>query len=65
MFPSALAALHEPASHTYYDRCRARGKTHAQSLLRPVRHRIGVPLAMFRDGTFYEPRNSRTARRRT
>lgn len=30
MFLSAFAALHDPASRTYYDRCRARGRTHAQ-----------------------------------
>jgi hypothetical protein len=34
MFLSAFAALHGPASRTYYDRCRARGKTHIQALLR-------------------------------
>lgn len=28
MFLSAFAALHDPASSTYYDKCRARGKTH-------------------------------------
>ncbi|GHH75266.1 insertion element IS110 uncharacterized 43.6 kDa protein [Streptomyces sulfonofaciens] len=40
MFLSAFAALHDPASRTYYDRCRARGKTHTQALLRLARHRI-------------------------
>lgn len=33
MFLSAFAALHDPASRTYYDRCRARGKTPTQALL--------------------------------
>lgn len=56
MFLSAFAALHDPASRTYYDRCRARGKTHTQALLRLARHRISVLFAMLRDGTFYEPR---------
>ncbi|PJE97220.1 IS110 family transposase [Streptomyces carminius] len=58
MFLSAFAALHDPASRTYYDRCRARGKTHTQALLRLARHRISVLFAMLRDGTFYEPRTS-------
>lgn len=43
------------ASRTYYDKYRARGKTHPQALLRLARHRISVLFAMLRDGTFYEP----------
>ncbi|WP_344323101.1 IS110 family transposase [Streptomyces macrosporus] len=61
MFLSAFATLHDPASRTYYDRCRARGKTHTQALLRLARHRISVLFAMLRDGTFYEPRPPRLA----
>ncbi|WP_274918800.1 IS110 family transposase [Streptomyces sp. WZ-12] len=61
MFLSAFAALHDPASRTYYDKCRARGKTHTQALLRLARQRINVPFAMLRDGTFYEPRTPRLA----
>lgn len=61
MFLSAFAALNDPASRTYYDRCRARGKTHTQALLRLARHRISVLFAMLRDGTFYEPRTPRLA----
>ncbi|MFJ1887171.1 MULTISPECIES: IS110 family transposase [unclassified Streptomyces] len=61
MFLSAFAALHDPASRTYYDRCRARGKTHTQALLRLARHRVSVLFAMLRDGTFYEPRTPRLA----
>ncbi|MFI6360972.1 IS110 family transposase, partial [Streptomyces sp. NPDC050743] len=61
MFLSAFAALHHPASRTYYDRCRARGKTHTQALLRLARQRINVLFAMLRDGTFYEPRTPRLA----
>ncbi|MFJ2563953.1 IS110 family transposase [Streptomyces sp. NPDC094154] len=61
MFLSAFAALHDPASRGYYDRCRARGKTHTQALLRLARHRISVLFAMLRDGTFYEPRSPRLA----
>ncbi|MCO4695008.1 IS110 family transposase [Streptomyces sp. RO-S4] len=61
MFLSAFAALHDPTSRAYYDRCRARGKTHTQALLRLARHRISVLFAMLRDGTFYQPRSPRTA----
>jgi len=61
MFLSAFAALHDPDSRTYYDRCRARGKTHTQALLRLARHRISVLFAMLRDGTFYQPRTPQTA----
>ncbi|WP_245362407.1 transposase, partial [Streptomyces albus] len=61
MFLSAFASLHDPASRTYYDRCRARGKTHTQALLRLARQRINVLFAMLRDGTFYEPRTPRPA----
>ncbi|MFF9221650.1 IS110 family RNA-guided transposase [Streptomyces viridosporus] len=61
MFLSAFAALHDPASRTYYDRCRARGKTHTQALLRLARHRSSVLFSMLRDGTFYEPRTPRLA----
>lgn len=51
MFLSAFAALHDPASRTYYDRCRARGKPHTQALLRLARQRINVLFAVLRDGT--------------
>ncbi|MET9419090.1 IS110 family transposase, partial [Streptomyces klenkii] len=61
MFLSAFAALHDPASRTYYDRCRARGKTHTQALLRLARQRISVLFAMLRDGTSYKPRTPRLA----
>jgi len=61
MFLSAFAALHDPASRTSHDTCRARGKTHTQALLRPARQRINVLFAMPRDGTFYEPRTPRLA----
>ena len=60
MFLSAFAALHDPASRTYYDKCRTRGKTHTQALLRLARHRISVLFAMLRDGTFYDPRQPET-----
>ncbi|MFJ5221150.1 IS110 family transposase, partial [Streptomyces sp. NPDC088354] len=50
-----------PPSRAYYDRCRERGKTHTQALLRLARQRISVPFATLRDGTFYKPRPSATA----
>ncbi|MFD4344552.1 IS110 family transposase [Streptomyces coelicoflavus] len=61
MFLSAFAALHDHASRSYYDRCRARGKTHTQALLRLARHRISVLFAMLRDGTFYQSRSPQLA----
>jgi transposase len=61
MFLSAFAALHDPASRTYYDNYRARGKTHTQALLRLARQRINVLFAILRDGAFYEPRTPRLA----
>lgn len=61
MFLSAFAALHDHSSRTYYDKCRARGKTHTQALLRLARQRISVLFAMLRDGTFYETRLPETA----
>ncbi|RWZ76531.1 IS110 family transposase, partial [Streptomyces albidoflavus] len=57
MFLSAFACMNaDPASRTYYDKQRARGKTHTQALLRLARQRISVLFAMLRDGTFYESR---------
>lgn len=55
MFLSAFACMNaDPGSRTYYDKQRARGKTHTQALLRLVRQRISVLFAMLRNGTFYE-----------
>jgi transposase len=43
MFLSSFAALHDPASRTYYDKCRARGKTHTgTSPLGPTTHQRAV-----------------------
>ncbi|MEU5286847.1 transposase [Streptomyces sp. NPDC020755] len=54
---SAFARMNaDPASRTYYDRQRARGKTHSQALLRLARQRTSVLFATLRDGTFYESR---------
>ncbi len=46
-----------PISQTYYDRQRARGKTHTQAILRLARQRVNVIHAMIRTGALYEPRN--------
>ena len=57
MLLSAFTCVNaDPAARTYYDRQRARGKTHTQALLRLTRQRISVLFAMLRDGPFYEPR---------
>ncbi|WNI27811.1 IS110 family transposase [Streptomyces sp. ITFR-6] len=57
MFLSAFACMNaDPSSRAYYDKQRARGKTHTQALLRLARQRISVLFAMLRDGTFYESR---------
>ncbi|BAU87914.1 hypothetical protein SLA_7048 [Streptomyces laurentii] len=57
MFLSAFACMKaDPTSRAYYDKQRARGKTHTQALLRLARQRISVLFAMLRDGTFYESR---------
>lgn len=61
MFLAALAALHDPATRSYYDRCRARGETHTQALLRLASHRNSGLFEMVRDGTFFEPRTARLA----
>jgi len=65
MLLSAFAALHDPASRTSYDRCRAFGKTHTQVLLPLARHRIGVLFAMLRGNPFHQPGTPRLAWRRT
>jgi 4-hydroxyphenylpyruvate dioxygenase-like putative hemolysin len=51
----------DPTSRTYYDKCRARGKTHTQALLRLARQHISVLFAMLPDGTSYESRVPETA----
>jgi len=59
-FPSAFAALADPASRAYYDKKIAQGKHHTQALLRLARRRADVLFAMLRDGTYYEPRPTRS-----
>lgn len=56
MFLSAFACMNaDPASRTYYDKQRARGKTHTQGPPAPLaRSRISVLFAVLRGGTFHE-----------
>lgn len=55
-YMAAMSSLRSSAaSRTYYDRKRAEGKTHVQSVLSLARHRLNVLWAMLRDGTVYEP----------
>jgi len=42
-----------PASRTYYDRKRAEGKTHTQTMLSLARRRLNLLWAVLRDGTTY------------
>ncbi|MEU8522913.1 IS110 family transposase [Streptomyces sp. NPDC048577] len=59
LFQAAFAAIgckSDPSSRTYYDRQRARGKTHTQAILRLARQRVNVIHAMIRTGALYEPR---------
>lgn len=53
-----------PASRGYNDK-RARGKTHAQTLLRLARQRISVLFAVLRGGTSTGPAPSHPPRRAT
>jgi transposase len=52
-FLSAFAALHDPASRTYYDRKRAEGKKHNAALICLARRRCDVLFAMLRNGAHY------------
>lgn len=51
LFPSAFAALGDPASRAYCDKKIAQGKHNTQALLSLARRRADVLFAMFRDGT--------------
>ena len=53
LFLSAFAALHDPASRTYYDRKRAEGKKHNAALICLARRRCDVLFAMLRNGEPY------------
>lgn len=54
-YMAAMSSLRSStASRTYYDRKRAEGKTHTQSVLSLARRRLNVLWAMLRDGTTYE-----------
>ena len=55
-YMAAMSSLRRStASRTYYDRKRAEGKTHTQSVLSLARRRLNVLWAMLRDGTRYDP----------
>ncbi|MER7960166.1 IS110 family transposase, partial [Streptomyces sp. NPDC096030] len=59
LFQAAFAAIgckSDPSSRIYYDRQRARGRTHTQAILRLARQRVNVIHAMIRTGALYEPR---------
>ncbi|GAA4019280.1 IS110-like element IS110 family transposase [Streptomyces marokkonensis] len=59
LFQAAFAAIGcktDLSSRIYYDRQRARGKTHTQAILRLARQRVNVIHAMIRTGALYEPR---------
>lgn len=60
-FPSAFAALSDPASRTYYDKKIKEGKHHTQALLCLARRRADVLFAMLRDGTFCQPQTVRAS----
>lgn len=59
LFLSTFASLRDPRSRAYYDKQRARGKTHTQALIRLARQRVDLLHAMLRNGTLYEPRPPR------
>ena len=61
LFLSALAALHDPTSRTYYDRERAQGKRHNAALICLARRRVDVLFAMLKNGTLYEDRTPAAA----
>jgi transposase len=63
-FLAAFAALHDPASRTYYDRKRAQGKKHNAALICLARRRCDVLFAMLRNKTYYrhpEPTTTQAA----
>jgi transposase len=61
LFLSAFAALHDPASRTYYDRKRAQGKRHNAALICLARRRVDVLFAMLKNRTPYEHRTPSAA----
>jgi transposase len=56
-YQSAFASLRSsPESRAFYDRKRAEGKRHTQTLIALARRRVNVLWAMLRDGTTFEAR---------
>jgi transposase len=58
LFLSAFAALHDPASRTYYDRQRAGGKKHNAALICLARRRCDVLYAMLKNKTPYQAQSA-------
>ncbi|ASL12249.1 IS110 family transposase [Mycobacterium gordonae] len=56
-----IAIRTDPASRTYYNRKRAEGKTHTQSILALARRRLNVLWAMLRDHAVYQPATTTAA----
>lgn len=54
LYQAAFASLRHGPSRAYYDKQRARGKTHAGALLALARKRVDVLFAMLRDDALYE-----------
>ncbi len=62
LFLPAFASIKgDPASRAYYDKKRAEGKRHNQTLIALARRRSDVIFAMLRDDTFYESRPTQLA----
>src|SRR3712207_3458592 len=58
-YQSAFSSLRGCAeSRAFYERKRAEGKRHTQTLIALVRRRVNVLWAMLRDGTTFEPRSA-------
>ena len=58
-YQSAFASLRSsPESRAFYDRKRAEGKRHTQSLIALARRRVNVVWAMLRDGATFEARST-------
>jgi len=48
------ACMHDPHAKAYYDKKRAQGKSHSQSLLALARRRVEVIYALLKNGCLYE-----------
>jgi hypothetical protein len=58
-YQSAFASMcSAPESRAFYERKRAEGKRHTQTLIALARRRVNVLWAMLRDDTTFEPRSA-------